>query len=102
VLRRIAGEQPAPINRGFAGQCLSLGRRVGIFQFAPRTDIAMSFHLGGRHGATLKEFVCLSTVKQLVHEARKPGSYTWAKDDQRRQLLQARLDEALATTERAA
>ena len=33
VLSRIAGEQPAPIAMGFLGQCLSLGRRTGTFQF---------------------------------------------------------------------
>jgi NADH dehydrogenase FAD-containing subunit len=40
VLSRIAGEQPAPINLGFAGQCISLGRRAGIFQFAYKDDTA--------------------------------------------------------------
>lgn len=34
VLSRIAGKRPAPIDLGFAGQCISLGRRSGIFQFA--------------------------------------------------------------------
>ena len=77
VLSRIAGEQPAPINLGFAGQCISLGRRAGIFQFAHRNDTAMGFYLGGRPGAKLKEFVCWHTVKQLADEARKPGSLSW-------------------------
>ncbi|MFD8563555.1 hypothetical protein ACWDOR_18735 [Streptosporangium canum] len=30
VLSRIAGEQPATINLGFFGQCISLGRGAGI------------------------------------------------------------------------
>ncbi|GAA2113956.1 NAD(P)/FAD-dependent oxidoreductase [Actinomadura alba] len=102
VLSRIAGEQPAPINLGFAGQCISLGRRAGIFQFAHKNDIAKGFYLGGRPGAKLKEFVCERTVKQLADEARKPGSHTWAKDDKRQQLLQAKRGEAPATAERAA
>jgi NADH:ubiquinone reductase (H+-translocating) len=102
VLSRTAGEQPAALNLGFAGQCISLGRRAGIFQFAHKDDTAKGFYLGGRPGAKLKEFVCKHTVKQLADEARKPGSHTWAKDDKRQQLLQTKRGEALATAERAA
>lgn len=102
VLNRIAGEQPAPINLGFFGQCISLGRRAGIFQFAYKDDTANRFHVGGRPGAKLKEFVCEHTVKHLTDEARKPGSLTWVKDDERQQLLRAKRGEAPATAERAA
>ncbi|MFB6991557.1 MULTISPECIES: NAD(P)/FAD-dependent oxidoreductase [unclassified Streptomyces] len=73
VLSRIAGERPAPLNLRFAGQCISLGRRTGIFQFASLDDHANPFYLGGRPGAKLKEFICKYTVKQLVNEARKSG-----------------------------
>jgi len=97
VLSRIAGEQPAPINVGFAGQCISLGRRAGIFQFAHRNDTARALYLGGRPGAKLKELICKHTVKQLAYEARNPGSRAWwMKDDKRQQLLQAKRGEALA------
>jgi NADH:quinone reductase (non-electrogenic) len=90
VLNRIAGEQPAPISVGFFGQCISLGRRAGIFQVAHSNDAAIRLYLGGRPGAKLKEYICRLTVKQLAHEARKPGSrYQWVKDDKRQQLLQA-------------
>ncbi|MFG1694560.1 hypothetical protein [Nonomuraea sp. NPDC049309] len=90
VLRRITGDQPAPLNLGFFGQCISLGRRAGIFQFAHRDDTATPFHISGRLGATLKELVCRSTLTHLAEEARKPGSLTWVKDDKRRQLLRTR------------
>jgi NADH dehydrogenase len=90
VLSRIDGELPAPINLGFAGQCISLGRRAGIFQFATTDDTAKSYHLGGRPGAKLKELVCKHTIKHLVTEARKPGSLTWVKDDHRQELLAKR------------
>ena len=102
VLSRIAGEQPGPIELGFVGQCISLGRGAGIFQFSHRNDSAMGFHVGGRPGAKLKQLVCWGTVKQLADEAHKPGSlsWTWAKDDQRRLLLQAKRGEAPATAER--
>ena len=83
---------PAPIELGFAGQCISLGRRAGIFQFAHRNDIAKRFFLGGRPGAKLKAIVCWGTVKQLADEAHKPGSLSWgwSKDDKRQQLLRAK------------
>ncbi|MEU8252705.1 FAD-dependent oxidoreductase [Micromonospora inaquosa] len=97
VLARIAGEQPAPINLGFFGQCISLGRRAGIFQFASRDDTANGLYIGGGPGAKLKEFVCQHTVKHLANEARKPGSLTWVKDDKRQELLRAKHAEALAT-----
>src|SRR5215471_2048486 len=103
VLSRIAGEQPAPVNVGFFGQCISLGRRAGIFQVAHHNDAAIGLYLAGRQGAKLKEYICKLTVKQLATEARKPGSrYQWVKDDKRQQLLQAKRGEALATAERPA
>jgi NADH dehydrogenase FAD-containing subunit len=102
VLSRIAGKRPAPVNVGFAGQCISLGRSAGIFQFAHRNDAAIGLYLGGRPGAKLKELVCKSTVWQLAYEARKPGSLTWwMKDGKRQQLVQAKRREALAAAERA-
>ncbi|SFD34904.1 NAD(P)/FAD-dependent oxidoreductase [Streptomyces aidingensis] len=95
VLSRIAGRQPAPVNVVFAGQCISLGRGGGIFQFASRNDHANPLYVGGRAGAKLKEFVCKSTLKQLAGEARKPGGVTLGtqsliKNTQRRDLLRTR------------
>ncbi|MFI9815557.1 NAD(P)/FAD-dependent oxidoreductase [Saccharothrix variisporea] len=90
VLSRIAGEQPAVVQVGFAGLCVSLGRRAGIFQFASRDDKATKRHVGGRLGAVIKEFVCKSTVKQLASEARKPGARNaWLKDPKRGELVGA-------------
>ncbi|MEU9329210.1 FAD-dependent oxidoreductase [Streptomyces canus] len=102
VLSRIAGKRPAPIDLGFAGQCISLGRRSGIFQFAHKDDTAKRLHVGGRTGAKVKELVCKLTVKQLVDEARKPGSHTWAKGEQGRRLLRAQRRETAATAEQPA
>ncbi|MEU4443228.1 FAD-dependent oxidoreductase [Actinosynnema sp. NPDC050801] len=75
VLSRIAGERPETLNQVFAGQCISLGRGGGIFQFAHRHDVALWFHVDGRLGARVKEFVCRGIVKHLAGEARQPGSY---------------------------
>ncbi|WP_432753869.1 NAD(P)/FAD-dependent oxidoreductase [Streptomyces sp. JL2001] len=75
VLSRIDGDRPANLNQVFAGQCISLGRRAGIFQFARRHDVAVWFHIDGRPGAKLKELVCKGIVKYLADEAHKPGTY---------------------------
>jgi NADH dehydrogenase len=102
VLSRTAGELPAPVNVGFLGQCISPGRRAGIFQVAHSNDTARRLYLGGRPGAKLKEYICKITVKQLAKEAHKPGSrYQWVKDDKRQRLLQATRD-APATAKRPA
>jgi NADH:ubiquinone reductase (H+-translocating) len=104
VLSRIAGERPTNLHVKFAGLCISLGRRAGIFQFSRKDDTAISHYLGGRPGATLKEFVCKHTVKQLADEARTPGDHTWrvSEDPERRQLLHARRPEATASAEETA
>jgi NADH dehydrogenase FAD-containing subunit len=105
VLSRIAGERPAPLNQMFAGQCISLGRRAGIFQFAHRYDVAVGFHIGGRPGARLKEYVCGGIVKMMADEARRPGSYRLHRvpgGPRRRRLLAARQDQAAAAAPRTA
>ncbi|WP_125776089.1 NAD(P)/FAD-dependent oxidoreductase [Antribacter gilvus] len=93
VLSRISGEQPGTLNEVFAGQCISLGRQAGIFQFAHRYDEAIWFHVGGRPGASLKAYVVNGTVEHLVGEARKPGSYRLHRvsgGPRRQQRLEAR------------
>ncbi|MCE7081478.1 FAD-dependent oxidoreductase [Streptomyces sp. ST2-7A] len=102
VVSRIAGEHPEPLGVAFAGQCISLGRGVGVFQFARRDDTANRFHLGGRAGAKLKEFICGHTVKQLADEAAEPGSRARRFTDAgRRRLLRAGEGGTPATAERA-
>ncbi|MGC4944140.1 NAD(P)/FAD-dependent oxidoreductase [Kribbella sp. DT2] len=88
VLNRIAGKKPADVGVGFAGQCISLGRDSGIFQFAHRNDVAISLHLRGRFGAKVKEMVCKSTVWQLRTEGRHPRVMKWwTKDGKRPRLV---------------
>ncbi|WP_314147600.1 FAD-dependent oxidoreductase [uncultured Leifsonia sp.] len=93
VLHRIAGERPGPFVMGFFGQCISLGRRHGIFQFAHKDDTAIRFHVAGRAGAALKAFVCWGTVKQLQIEAKHPGRLrlpaSFADPERRRMLASA-------------
>ncbi|MEV0249674.1 FAD-dependent oxidoreductase [Nocardia sp. NPDC050712] len=87
VLHRIAGEPAVDINLGFFGQCISLGRERGIFQFAARDDTPVRWYLGGGLGAKVKELVCRATIKHLAAEAATPGALTWVKDDKRAALL---------------
>jgi NADH:ubiquinone reductase (H+-translocating) len=74
VLSRIAGERPARLNQPFGGQCVSLGRRDGIYQFA-RNDVAVRFDFRGRLAAGFKGLLFKGVSKQLAGEATKPGSY---------------------------
>ena len=93
VLSRIAGRPPRPLDVGFAGQCLSLGRGAGLFQFAARDDTATRFHVAGRAGAGIKEVICRGIRRQLAYEARHPGARDWwATDARRRERLRARPD----------
>ena len=102
VLSRLAGERPPAFDRGIAAMCVSLGRRAGVFQFAHRDDTAMGLHVPGRLGAKLKEAAVTSPIKQITHEARKPGSHRWlVKDTTRGQRLQDRPDTAPADAEPA-
>ncbi|MFF2787972.1 NAD(P)/FAD-dependent oxidoreductase [Streptomyces sp. NPDC058049] len=103
VLSRLDGERPSTLNQVFAGQCISLGRRAGIFQFAHKNDVALWFHIAGRAGAKVKELVCRGTVKHLADEAGKPGAYGLHRvsgGDQRGRRLRAELGETAATAAR--
>ncbi|WP_030772522.1 MULTISPECIES: NAD(P)/FAD-dependent oxidoreductase [unclassified Streptomyces] len=105
VLSRIDGELPSTLNQVFAGQCISLGRRAGMFQFAHKNDVALWFHIVGRPGAKVKELVCKGTVKHLADEAAEPGSYGLHRvsgGDQRGQRLRAERGGTAATADRSA
>ncbi|MFG1628303.1 NAD(P)/FAD-dependent oxidoreductase [Kribbella sp. NPDC049227] len=104
VLSRIAGREPAGFDVGFFGECISLGRRAGVVQYAKRDDTPTSvFYLGNRSMAMLKEGVCKSTIWQLRQEARRPGKLDlWFKDRQRRKVLRAKAAQAPADAGRPA
>jgi NADH dehydrogenase len=90
VLKRIAGEQPAPINVGLAGHCTSLGRRAAALQVGEKVDTG-GIAFGGRLAVLNKEISCRGMVRELAREARKPGAFTWwFKDKTRQQLLRAK------------
>ncbi|PSL00023.1 NADH dehydrogenase FAD-containing subunit [Murinocardiopsis flavida] len=105
VLSLIAGEQPETLNQSFGAQCISLGRRTGIFQFGNRSDVAVWFHIDGRLGAKMKEVVCNGIVKHLADETHKPGGYSLHRvkgGTGRQEALEAKRGRAPATAQRAA
>jgi NADH dehydrogenase FAD-containing subunit len=77
VLRRIAGQEPVPIDIGLFFQCISLGRGVATVQLASRQDVANRFAIGGRLAAKIKSDSLTRLVDELAHEGREPGSYSW-------------------------
>ena len=80
VLSRIAGEQPAMFDYGFAGNsCTSLGRRHAIVQLGRTDNTPVNAYLGGRMAAKVKEAICKGTLWGMRREARKPGSALWFK-----------------------
>lgn len=80
VLSRIAGTEPAVIDLGFTGACVSLGRRDGIRQIGRKDDSMTGLFIGGRLGAFIKEMTCRFVVaKRIRLEARKPGTMIWIK-----------------------
>lgn len=102
VLARIVGEQPAFVEVGFFGLCVSLGRRAATVQFASKDDTANRVSIGGRLAAKVKESSYTGLIKHLSNEARKPGSYTWKFKDAKRQQLLAKRGGELVTAEPAA
>lgn len=93
VLSRIAGRTPEPVVVGFAGLCLSLGRRAGVMQLEHRDDTPRGVQIAGSAGGALKELICRGTVAGLQWEARRPGSTRaprFVADPGRRRLLEER------------
>ncbi|MFE7226400.1 NAD(P)/FAD-dependent oxidoreductase [Nocardioides sp. NPDC057577] len=89
VLTRLAGSKPKPVSIGFVGECISIGRGLGLVNFAHRDDSAVGARLRGMPAAKVKEIVCRSTVWVLGMEARRPGSAFVVKDRSRAARVQA-------------
>lgn len=98
ILSRIAGERPGTLRQNFAAQCISLGRKGGIFQLANKSDVAVGMHVGGGLGAKIKEAICKGIPGHLADEAHKPGSYSLHRKggDARAKALQAKRDQTPA------
>lgn len=76
VLARIGGREPEPVSVGFFGLCVGLGRGGATLQVARTDDTATGLTLSGRLAALLvKEGGTRGVLRQLGHEARRPGSF---------------------------
>lgn len=92
LLARLAGQPPAPLAVGFAGQCIALGRQDAVLQVARRDDTTLPVTFGGRPVGALKESVSRAITRQLGKEARRPGSFRipgWIADPRRDEALRA-------------
>jgi NADH dehydrogenase FAD-containing subunit len=99
VLRRISGEELAPINVGVFFSCISLGPGAATVQLASRQDVANRFAIGGRLGAKIKYSSFPAIVKELAHEGLEPGSYKWPmKNPKRQRQIEDKRGKALAAT----
>lgn len=89
VLARLAGAAPKAVSIGFVGQCISIGRGLGLVNLARRDDSAVAGRVRGTPAAKIKEFVCRSTVWAMSMEARRPGSVFGLKDRSRAERVQS-------------
>ncbi len=76
ILHRLEGSAPRPVAPKFAGRCISLGRRRGVFQRTTRVDDATGMFVAGRAGAFVKERVCSSTTDWAL-TPRRSFFYSW-------------------------
>lgn len=75
VLARIRAADAKPLSIGYAGQCISLGRRRGLLQFVHRDDTPRRVILTNASGAWVKERICRYTVTVMRNERRRPGAW---------------------------
>lgn len=74
VLAHLDGRAPAPVGPVLVGQSIGLGRHAATVQLARLDDVPVGLHVSGRAGGVLKEQVVRQTVRNMVREARRPGS----------------------------
>ncbi|HEU4326798.1 MAG TPA: FAD-dependent oxidoreductase [Roseiflexaceae bacterium] len=76
--RLLAGTEPLPLDFGFSGRCVSLGRTDGLLQFTEPDDSARPQVWTGRRAAITKELVCRMTTLVISQELRTGWSlYRW-------------------------
>ncbi|MDJ0382949.1 FAD-dependent oxidoreductase [Streptomyces sp. G-G2] len=64
---RLTGRRVPETTIGYSAQCVSLGRRDGIFQRVTRADRMTSSVVTGRAAARIKEFICAGTAWGIAH-----------------------------------
>lgn len=79
----LTGEnQPDSYSFGYAGQCISLGRKNGLVQLVNLDDSPKNQMLTGWLAVRVKEAICRFTVGAIYAEKRLPGIYMWPKNKQ--------------------
>jgi NADH dehydrogenase len=75
VLASLRGSALAPLDVGFAAQCISIGRKRGLIQLLSPADEPRPLRITGRPAALVKEFVCaVLATGSTRRERTRPGS----------------------------
>ena len=75
VLASLRGTLLAPLDVGFAAQCISIGRKRGLIQLLSAADEPRQLRITGRPAALVKEFVCaVLATGSTRRERTRPGS----------------------------
>lgn len=70
--------RPLPaFDYGYAGLCVSLGRRDGVIQQSDRLDTPTPSFFRGRLAAWMKEAVCIYAARSSSWEQRRLWNYRW-------------------------
>lgn len=77
VARAVRGEAPAAFRFGYAGQCISLGRKRGLVQLVSPEDRPRDRFVSGRMGALVKELISTLVIGALRVERLCAGAYGW-------------------------
>lgn len=77
VARALRAEPAEPFRFGYAGQCISLGRKRGLVQMVTPDDRAQPRFFSGTMAAVIKELVCTFVTGALRVERMFGGAYTW-------------------------
>lgn len=77
VARAVRGQAPRPFSFGYAGQCISLGRKRALVQRVTPEDRPRGHIISGTMGALLKELICGYVAGSLRVERLVAGAYRW-------------------------
>jgi len=94
MTRALRAEPARPFRFGYAGQCVSLGRRRGVVQLVTPEDRPRPRFISGKMGAVIKELICSFVTGALRVERLFAGTYTWPRGVEAHGALAAANDAA--------
>jgi len=75
LLASLRRTELAPLDVGYAAQCISIGRKGGLIQLLDPADVPRPLRITGRPAALVKEFVCaVLATGSTRRERTRPGS----------------------------